>query len=457
VRFGKPNDAPLSVELKEQLVTKYMRTFGPFGHSLTASVRAAIFITAALTFLLPSVAVAQANGQLQIHFIPVGQGDAALIISPLGETMLIDSGPETASNCAGATGIVTYLASIGLPRLDYHVASHYDADHIGCADHVMARWPIQRVAYDRGAANAPTTQQYTQYANSVSARRAMVTIGQQIVLDAASNAPVVFHVAGVNGNGVSVSDENDRSVVLVLRFGWFDAEFGGDLPGANLSGHRDLESLIATNIGQVELHKVHHHGSGTSSNPGFMAAIQPKVAVLSVGSPNAYDHPTQTALDRIRSVGAITYWTTGGDGAPPQPGWDVLANGRVYVAVSPDATAFAVTADSATRQFAMWERPAQAAPTSQRDVAFDYGAAGLWLHSADTGWRQLNASNPDVMASGDVDGNGQSDLILDFPGQGVWIWLNDAEWLQLNTLNAGQIITADLDGNGKSAVLLDFP
>jgi beta-lactamase superfamily II metal-dependent hydrolase len=82
---------------------------------------------------------------LQIHFIKVGQGDAALIVSPLGETLLIDSGPESASSCASATGIITYLASVGLTKLDYHVASHYDADHIGCSDHVAARWPIQKL------------------------------------------------------------------------------------------------------------------------------------------------------------------------------------------------------------------------------------------------------------------------------------------------------------------------
>jgi hypothetical protein len=91
------------------------------------------------------------------------------------------------------------------------------------------------------------------------------------------------------------------------------------------------------------------------------------------------------------------------------------------------------------------------------DIAFDYGAAGVWVRYADVGFRQLNPLNPDEMASGDVDGNGQSDLILDFPGQGVWIWLNDSQWLPLHTLNATQIITADLDGNGRRAVLLDFP
>src|SRR4051812_43221108 len=114
--------------------------------------RAALrMLGAVLTIVVvPSISWAQANGHLQIHFIKVGQGDSALIVSPLGETMLIDTGPASASNCASPTGIVTYLSSIGLAKLDYHVASHYDADHIGCSDQVIAHWPIQKVAYDRG-------------------------------------------------------------------------------------------------------------------------------------------------------------------------------------------------------------------------------------------------------------------------------------------------------------------
>src|SRR5687767_12012334 len=124
-----------------------------------------------ILLLLPSLAIAQANGQLQIHQLNIGQGDAALIISPLGETMLIDTGPTTASSCASATGIITQLMNIGLTRLDYHVASHYHADHIGCSDLVVNRWPVQIAAYDRGTTQLPSSQVYARYAAAVSLKR----------------------------------------------------------------------------------------------------------------------------------------------------------------------------------------------------------------------------------------------------------------------------------------------
>lgn len=309
----------------------------------------AIAVLACLA-VAPVSGYAQANGQLQNHHIRVGQGDAALIVSPMGETMLIDSGPESASACASSTGIITYLTSIGLTHLDYHVASHYDADHIGCTDHIAARWPIQKAAFDRGTSNVPSTLEYAEYANAVASKRQTVFVGLQFVLDQSSSAPVTFRVMAVNGNGFSVSNENDRGIVLLMRFGLLDAELGGDISST-------MENRLAAIIGRVELHKVHHHGSATSSSLSFLSTISPRVAVLSVGSPNAYDHPTESALNNLRAAGAFTFWTTPGDGAPPQSGTDFVANGAVVIRMSPGVRTFDVQAGVTTTQFFTWEDP----------------------------------------------------------------------------------------------------
>ena len=115
---------------------------------------------------------------------------------------------------------------------------------------------------------------------------------------------------------------------------------------------------------------------------------------------------------------------------------------------------------SASRSFT-WTivEPPPPPPTnsSSVDLAIDFGANGLWMNYADTGWKKLHSMNAEQMISGDVDGNGQSDLIVDFANQGLWIWLNDSAWVQLDALNAGAMVAADLDGNGRSAVLFDFP
>ena len=86
-----------------------------------------------ITLFCPAFAFAQANGKLQIHYMDVGQGDGAVLISPLGEVVLFDDG--VLNQCGKPIG---YLQSLGITKIDYHVASHYHADHIGCAAQVLS-------------------------------------------------------------------------------------------------------------------------------------------------------------------------------------------------------------------------------------------------------------------------------------------------------------------------------
>src|SRR4051794_13148729 len=95
--------------------------------------------------LCPVFSYAQGNGKLQIHYMDVGQGDGAVLISPMGEVVLFDDGVQ--NQCDKP---VAYLQSIGVTKIDYHIASHYHSDHIGCAQRVLSMFPLQKAAYDRG-------------------------------------------------------------------------------------------------------------------------------------------------------------------------------------------------------------------------------------------------------------------------------------------------------------------
>src|SRR4051812_48124254 len=185
-----------------------------------------LLAVAALALCWCSSAFAQANGKLQIHYMDVGQGDGAILISPLGEVVLFDDG--VLNQCGKPIG---YLQSLGITKVDYHIASHYHADHIGCAPQVLSMFPLQKAAYDRGGSYASNT--FNAYVAAVGAKRVTAVKGQTITLDAGSANPVTITFVALNGNGVSTTDENDRSLVSVVRFGTFDAEFGGDLSGAN--------------------------------------------------------------------------------------------------------------------------------------------------------------------------------------------------------------------------------
>ena len=72
-------------------------------------------------------------------------------------------------------------------------------------------------------------------------------------------------------------------------------------------------------------------------------------------------------------------------------------------------------------------------------------------------WFQLHVLSPTIMATGDLDGNGQDEVILDFPGLGVWVRYNNAAWVQLHKLDATGVTVGDIDGNGRDDVILSFP
>jgi hypothetical protein len=164
-----------------------------------------------------------------------------------------------------------------------------------------------------------------------------------------------------SGDTVPTNNENDRSVLVWVRFGLFDALIGGDLSGARTSSYRDIETRTAASTGQVEVYKVHHHGSTHSTNAAWLAAIQPMVGIISAGPNNTHHHPTAEAMARLHEAQVRTYWTTTGGGVAPVPGRDVVG-GDIMVQVAPGGTTFTVTHSGVlVDTYAMWEAPAHAA------------------------------------------------------------------------------------------------
>ena len=287
---------------------------------------------ALVLLLVPAAALAQANGRLQIHHMKVGQGDGILLISPNGQTALFDDGVYT--NC---TYIKSYIQGLGISVVDYHFASHYHADHIGCIDDLAAIGiTIGDTGYDRGYSYSSAT--YTSYVNTLGAKRQTIAKGQTITLDAGAPNPVTITCVDLNGAGVyspSGSDENAKSVVLKVSHGAFDEVLGGDLTG---DGSTDVETTVGPQVGDVEVYKVHHHGSRYSTNDNWLAAITPEVAIIQVGDGNTYGHPTAEALARLHARGVYTYWNEIGSGVSPDPQWDTVADETILVEADPGET-----------------------------------------------------------------------------------------------------------------------
>jgi beta-lactamase superfamily II metal-dependent hydrolase len=292
----------------------------------------------AMMWIWAAAAAAQGNGNLQIHFMNVGQGDGALLISPHGEKVLFDDGVGTRCDLP-----LSYLQQLGVDTIDYHIASHYHYDHIGCTKQIFDAVTLKKTAFDRGFSSSK--DHYDAYIAAIGTHRKKATTSTVITLDANQPNPVTIKIVALNANGISTNDENDKSVVAVVQFGNFSAEIGGDLSGFTTERYKDIETSVAPKVGPVDVYKVHHHGSDHSTNETWLQTIAPTVAIISVGESNTYGHPTSGCLERLHGIGVRTFWTSRGKGAAPDPMFDRVC-GNVIVEAAPGSTTFTVTCTS---------------------------------------------------------------------------------------------------------------
>jgi len=284
------------------------------------------FVRPYVVILLLLLAAGTVQADVSIHCLFVGQADATLIVSSSGQTLLFDGG----SNGDGEDVILPYMASLGLTTLDYMSCSHYHADHIGGLDEVYNTIGVVEAVIDRGWSY--TTQTYSGYAATVAAKRQSAYDGQVIDLGDGVTATVV----ALNGNGQmtppydSSSRENEYCISLLVECGDFAFFVAGDLTGGHL-GYGDIETSVGAEVGDIEVYRVSHHGSASSSNAAFMAATTPEVSVISCPTSSAYGHPHQDALDRIAAVDSYVYQTAQGSSATYPAGMRTIVNGHVVI------------------------------------------------------------------------------------------------------------------------------
>ncbi len=258
--------------------------------------------------LLCSLSTVCLGQNLEIHHIDVGQGDSTLIIGPKGRTILIDGGDNT----VGRNVVVPYLNAHGVASLDYMIATHMHADHIGGFDEVLAAGFDVGQVLDNGSTHTSNT--YSDYVDAVSdyvgSRRA-IQPGEVINLGDGARATCVCVDGRTVDNTKKVENRNDRSVCLLLEFADFQYFIGGDIGGGG-PDHADVEGFIAPLVGDVDVLRVNHHGSASSTNCCFLATLRPEAAVVSVGK-NNYGHPDPEVLERLRGAGCDVMQTGGGD------------------------------------------------------------------------------------------------------------------------------------------------
>ncbi len=253
-----------------------------------------IVVVCMLLYRLSVEKTALPEGQLEIYFADIGQGDAALVVTEAGE-VLIDAGIKETE------AILYHLIAEKDTTLEYLVITHPHADHMGAATYILEMLDVENILLP---ADTATTASYRKFLSVVAAEGAMVQTVEEGMTFALGEAEFTC-LAPLSDTG----DKNENSTVLRLDFGDFSALFTGD--AGEESENKQLERYGNLPGGplDVDLLKVGHHGSRYSSTHAYLTAVTPMYAVISCGEGNSYGHPHKETLNRLQIIGAAVYRT----------------------------------------------------------------------------------------------------------------------------------------------------
>lgn len=236
----------------------------------------------------PTVSSEDAEGELRVRYLDVGQGDCTLV-SCNGEYLLIDGGDSDHSS-----EVYSVLERLDVDCIDYIVATHPDADHIGGISGALNEADCGTFYCSVTSHDTETFEDMVSYLGDTEIT--VPSAGDTFYLGAA----LVTFVGPVS----NYDDTNNGSLVLRIDYGDTSFLFTGD---AETESEDDM--IAAGADLSADVLKVGHHGSRSSSSSEFLQEVDPEYAIISVGADNEYGHPTEEVLERLDSIGAEVYRT----------------------------------------------------------------------------------------------------------------------------------------------------
>ena len=232
------------------------------------------------------------NSDILVYYIDVGQGDSILLSSPnRKENILIDTGGKISyekekwkerKNKNISDNIITFLRKLGINKLDYLIVTHGDYDHMGEAINLVNNFKVEKVIFNCGEFN--------------DLEKKLIKVLNKKKIEYYS----CIKELSINNNKVyflntkEYENENDNSSVIYTKLNGYKFIFMGD---AGVEKEKDI--LDKYNLSNIDVLKVGHHGSKTSTSKKFIDEIKPKYSIISVGKNNRYGHPNKEVLDTL--------------------------------------------------------------------------------------------------------------------------------------------------------------
>jgi competence protein ComEC len=239
--------------------------------------------------------VSKTYGKLKVVFVDVGQGDAAIIVTPAKKCYIIDTG----ENNSDGKKIVNILSKLGVTKIDVMVLTHPHADHIGGAYYIMKNFKVQEI-WDSG--KPYTTRTYKRILSEIKRQNIGYKIPQR---GDKFNWASGIKIKVLNPVKNSNNSTNNYSIVIQLKYGNTSFMFTGDM-------EKEVEHELIKQFGsslKSDILKVGHHCSHTSSTKTFLDAVNPDYCVICVGSGNRYGHPHNSTFDRLHNYTDKIYRT----------------------------------------------------------------------------------------------------------------------------------------------------
>jgi competence protein ComEC len=219
-----------------------------------------------------------------VHFIDVGQGDAIFVDTP-DQDMLVDGGSRGSGDV-----VADYLEALNVTRIDYVVATHPHADHIGGLITVLTVYNETQIPIVVDSGLEATSATYEDYVAAVGGRTVQIAVRGEIISLGNGVEATILNPTSPH----ETDDTNDVSVVLWLQV--YDVTF---LLTGDIEESAEM-SILASGLGVAStVLKVGHHGSRTSTSTEYLDEVDPEIAVMSVGEGNRYDHPHPETLEKL--------------------------------------------------------------------------------------------------------------------------------------------------------------